>query len=41
MKVIALLDNGEKVQINQNYKTRFNSFLKAMNNGGLENEIDK
>lgn len=41
MKVIAILDNGEKVQINRSYKAKFNSFLKAMNEGGIENETDK
>lgn len=41
MKVIAVLDNDEKVQINRSYKAKFNAFLKAMNEGGIENEIDK
>lgn len=40
MKVIALLDNGEKVQINRSYKAKFNLFLKTMNERGLSNEID-
>lgn len=41
MKVIAMLDNNEKVQINRSYKAKFNSYLKVMNKGGIENEIDK
>lgn len=41
MKVIAILDNDEKVQINRSYKAKFTSFLKAMSNGGIENEIDQ
>lgn len=41
MRVIALLENGEKIQINRSYKTRFNSFLNTMNQGALQNEIDK
>lgn len=40
MKVIAILDNGEKVQINRSYKSKFNLFLKTMNERGLDNEID-
>lgn len=40
MKVIALLDNGEKVQINRSYKSKFNLFLKTMNGGGFQNEIN-
>lgn len=40
MKVIALLDNGEKVQINRSYKSKFNLFLKTMNEGEFNNEID-
>lgn len=31
MRVIALLENGEKVQINRSYKSKFNLFLKTMN----------
>jgi DNA-binding LytR/AlgR family response regulator len=38
MRVIALLDNGEKVQINRSYKSKFNLFLKTMNQGGFHNE---
>lgn len=30
MRVIAQLDNNEKVQINRSYKSKFNAFLKAM-----------
>lgn len=41
MKVVALLDNGEKLQINRSYKSKFNSFLKTMNEGGFQNEVDK
>ncbi len=41
MKVTALLDNGEKVQINRSYKSKFNLFLKTMNQGGFQNEVDK
>lgn len=40
MKVTALLDNGEKVQINRSYKSKFNLFLKTMNEGGINSEID-
>lgn len=40
MKVVALLDNSEKVQINRSYKSKFNLFLKTMNKGGFPNEID-
>ncbi|WP_050607523.1 LytTR family DNA-binding domain-containing protein [Clostridium niameyense] len=35
MRVIAYLDNNEKVQINRSYKPKFNSFLKKMNEGGF------
>ena len=38
MRVIALLDNGEKIQINRSYKARFNAFLNTMNQGGFQNE---
>ncbi len=41
MKVIALLENGEKIQINRSYKSKFNLFLKTMNQGGFQNEVDK
>lgn len=40
MKVTALLDNGEKVQINRSYKSKFNLFLKTMSEGGINSEID-
>ena len=40
MRVTALLDNGEKVQINRSYKSKFNLFLKSMNEGGFECETD-
>ena len=40
MRVMALLDNGEQIQINRSYKARFRSFLDAMNQGGLHNETD-
>ena len=40
MKVIALLDNGERVQINRSYKSKFNLFLKTMNEERLDNEIN-
>ena len=40
MKVVALLDNGEKIQINRSYKSKFNLFLKTMNERGFNNEID-
>ncbi len=33
MRVMALLDNGERIQINRSYKTKFNSFLNTMNKG--------
>lgn len=35
MRVVALLDNGEKIQINRSYKAKFNSFLNMMNQGGF------
>lgn len=41
MRVIALLDNGEKIQINRSYKAKFNLFLKTMNKGGFQDEYDK
>lgn len=40
MRVTALLDNGEKVQINRSYKSKFNLFLKSMNEGGFACETD-
>lgn len=40
MRVMALLDNGEKIQINRSYKGRFNAFLNTMNQGGFQNEAD-
>lgn len=41
MRVIALLENGEKIQINRSYKAQFNSFLNTMSKGGFQSEIDK
>lgn len=41
MRVVALLENGENIQINRSYKTRFNSFLNTMNKGGFQNETNK
>lgn len=41
MRVIALLENGERIQINRSYKARFNSFLDTMSRGGFQSEIDK
>lgn len=41
MRVMALLDNGERIQINRSYKAKFNSFLNTMNKGVFQNEIDK
>lgn len=41
MRVMALLDNGEKIQINRSYKARFNTFLNIMNKGGFQNEADQ
>ena len=38
MRVMALLDNGEKIQINRSYKARFNALLNSMNQGGFQNE---
>lgn len=35
MRVMALLDNGERIQINRSYKTKFNSFLNTMNKGAF------
>ena len=40
MRVIALLDNGEKIQINRSYKAKFNSFLNTMDKGGYQHETD-
>lgn len=41
MRVMALLDNGERIQINRSYKAKFNSFLNTMNRGIFQNETDK
>lgn len=41
MRVMALLDNGEKIQINRSYKAKFNSFLRTMDRGGFQHEDDK
>lgn len=41
MRVMALLDNGERIQINRSYKAKFNSFLNTMNKGVIQNETDK
>lgn len=41
MRVIALLDNGERIQINRSYKAKFNLFLNTMNKGGFQNETSK
>lgn len=41
MRVIALLDNGEKIQINRSYKAKFNLFLKTMNKGGFQHETNQ
>ncbi len=41
MRVTALLDNGERIQINRSYKVKFNMFLNAMNQGGGLDETDK
>lgn len=41
MRVMALLDNGERIQINRSYKAKFNSFLDTMNKGVFQNETDK
>ncbi|MCI9078127.1 MAG: LytTR family transcriptional regulator [Lachnospiraceae bacterium] len=41
MRVMALLDNGEKIQINRTYKARFNLFLNTMDKGGFQNETGK
>lgn len=41
MRVMALLDNGERIQINRSYKAKFNSFLDIMNKGVFQNETDK
>ncbi len=38
MRVMALLDNGEKIRINRSYKAKFNAFLNTMNQGGFRNE---
>jgi len=41
MRVMALLDNGERIQINRSYKAKFNLFLNTMNKGGFQNETGK
>ncbi len=41
MRVMALLDNGEKIQINRTYKAKFNLFLNTMDKGGFKNETGK
>ena len=41
MRVMALLDNGEKIQINRSYKAKFNLFLNTMDKGGFQNETGK
>lgn len=41
MRVMALLENGEKIQINRNYKAKFNSFLNTMKKGGFRSETDQ
>lgn len=41
MRVMALLDNGERIQINRSYKAKFNLFLNTMNKGGFQNETSK
>lgn len=41
MRVMALLDNGERIQINRSYKAKFNSFLDTKNKGVFQNETDK
>ncbi|MDC7288074.1 LytTR family transcriptional regulator DNA-binding domain-containing protein [Blautia schinkii] len=41
MRVMALLDNGERIQINRSYKAKFNSFLNAMKEGVFQNETGK
>lgn len=38
MKVMAKLDNGEKIQINRSYKARFHNFLKSICKGGSLDE---
>ena len=41
MRVIAVLENGEKIQINRSYKAKFNQFLSKMSKGGHHNENHK
>lgn len=41
MKEIALLDNGEKIQVNRSYKSKFKGFLKTMSEGGFHDEINQ
>ncbi len=38
MRVIAVLDNGERIQINRSYKRKFNLFLNTMTKGGRSSE---
>ena len=40
MRVTALLDNGERIQINRSYKAKFNAFLNAVNQGGVQDETN-
>lgn len=39
MRVMAVLDNGEKIQINRSYKRKFNLFLNTMSKGGFHVKI--
>lgn len=41
MKVMAKLDNGEKIQINRSYKAKFHNFLKMMSKRGILDESDQ
>lgn len=40
MRVLALLNNGDKIQINRSYKAKFNLFLNKMSKRGFQNEAD-
>lgn len=41
MRVIALLNNGERIQISRSYKAKFNMLLDTINRGGFQNETDQ
>ena len=40
MRVMAVLDNGERIQVNRSYKAKFNLFLNTTSKGGFQHETD-